>query len=947
VTGGQRGEPGMRVIASVADPLAELARLRRPPGPWLHLLDGAPSDARQLGWMLAQDGVVVRHLRGHNARTSYGLFDEVGAALQLPGDPVEDWPALVGLLTDMSWLPGSGHLLVVTRGSLLLAAEQPSNVDGFVLAVREVARGRAEEGEPVPFHVVLQDDAVGLAALRPRLEAAGARYDELTGWDAEEPFAEPAGSTRVGYARPEPGLDAADEAVVSVLSTWDGVVAVRRAWETFRGPDTARVRMYLPLLATEPPDPVLRGLAGAVSIAARNAGTVALALPTPADEAGRNPRQQEALAASVELWPSPEPVPVPVVAVAPPAVVSPAPDPAVTEPTESDVDSPGAAPVLAADSPGPDAEPAPSDVDTQAPAADETTQEEPAGEPYDDPAAEFELVAANLEWDFATGAEEPDQVDAVLVRHAEKGGRLVGLFRTWVKEPGSGWARVVMEYVGSGSIADVETERSTAVELLRRAGGKRCCVEVIGAADVSDVHEWLRERSVTLWTAHPRVPEPRPAPETEPAPAAVDVDTVAPWPTDVPAGSGPESGRAAPPGAESTEAAPVSAPDSVWPADVSGSGPAGVASVSAPESVWPADVSGAEFTEAAAVSTPESVWPADVSGPEPAGVASVSVPESVWPAAVPPGAAPGPTAVPDSPQEPGRPAGRPPGAAPAPSTSDSPLPDAATFEPGPDDTEAIARLLDWAPDQPGLIGLVSAWTDLAGARTLVIGVVMEPDADHDALHAAADAIVANTARTQRIVPAKGLPPMLLRLYRSATRLWTRKVKREAAAPRPGEYKSGEVGGVSGDIANVFSETVVREDVHLDNGFTIVAIDAETAVRTGNPEPDWTDAAVIARIQDQPNMLAAVRGSTRRDDGDMAVYGILVDEHADRDAVRTAVATVIADGGATRAAVEVFCPFERIDVLHLNIYENGLQLWRRQRQEAPPAEAGGTAADDAG
>jgi hypothetical protein len=926
VTGAQRGDPGMRVIASAADPMAELARLRRPSGPWLHLLDGAPSDARQLGWMLTQDGMVVRILRGHCVRTSYGLFDEAAAALQLPGDPVEDWPTLAGLLTDMSWLPGSGHLLVVTRASLLLAAEQPSNVDGFVLAVREVARGRAEEGDPVSFHVVLQDDTTGLAALRPRLEAAGARYDELSGWDAEEPFAESAGSARVGYTRGQPALDAADAAVVSVLSTWDGVVEVRRAWETFRGPDTARVRMYLPVLAEIPAGPVLRGIVGAVSIAARNAGAVGLAMPMPANEARREPRQQEAFAGSVPLWPTPEPVPEPVPEPEPARVAATAAargesgepiapagrgagEPAAAEIVEPDAgragpDAPGGdqapAPQLptlpgaaepAATSPADT--PRPSDVDAAiarggADSADPSTvdsgadseipvgqtdegaastpsevEAQPAAVPYDDPAAAFELVAANLEWDFAAGADEPDTVDTALIRHAGTSGRLVGLFRTWVKDPGGGWVRVVMQYVGTGSIADVETERSTAVDLLRRAGGKRCCVEVVGASDVSDVHEWLRERSVPLWTAQPKVPAPRTAPDPE---------STAPAPTD------PAPSHPAPTGPAPTDPAPAD-----------------------PEraAAWPADIP--------SVASP--TWPADI--------------PSVSPPAPPP---PPPT--------------------PASSTSDTPLPDTATFQPGPDDTDAIVRLLDWAPDQQGLIGLVSAWTDLDGARTLVIGTVMEPDADHAALHAAATALVQGTARTESIVPAKGLPPMLLRLYRSSTRLWTRKVKREAAATAPGQYKSGDVSGVSGAISNVFGDTVVREDVELPGGFTIVAIDAETKVRKGQSEPDWTDAAVVASVQGEPHLLAAVRGTAKRGDADLPVYGILVDETADRAAIRGAVAAVIAEGGSKHAAIEVFCPFERVDVLHLNIYENSLLLWKRERQEAPPAEADGAPPDDA-
>src|SRR6266545_4017144 len=90
------------------DPLAEVARLRDPAGPWLHLLWGAPSDARQFGWLLAREGLVARVLRGPCVRTTFGLYDEAAAALQFPGDLVEDWPAFRSLLGDLSWLPGPG-----------------------------------------------------------------------------------------------------------------------------------------------------------------------------------------------------------------------------------------------------------------------------------------------------------------------------------------------------------------------------------------------------------------------------------------------------------------------------------------------------------------------------------------------------------------------------------------------------------------------------------------------------------------------------------------------------------------------------------------------------------------------------------------------------------------------------------------------------------------------
>src|SRR5262249_60235311 len=123
------------------DPLAEVARLHDPAGPWLHLLWGAPADARQFGWLLAGEGLAARVLRGPCVRTAFGLFDEAAAALQFPGDLVAGWSEFRGLLGDLSWLPGpgpvagsaegpatrtaraaAGHVLVITRASLLLAA---------------------------------------------------------------------------------------------------------------------------------------------------------------------------------------------------------------------------------------------------------------------------------------------------------------------------------------------------------------------------------------------------------------------------------------------------------------------------------------------------------------------------------------------------------------------------------------------------------------------------------------------------------------------------------------------------------------------------------------------------------------------------------------------------------------------------------------------------------
>ncbi|HVE30751.1 MAG TPA: hypothetical protein VNC80_11865, partial [Mycobacteriales bacterium] len=290
----------MRVVPSPAGPEAELARLARPTGPWIHLLDAAPADARQLGWLLGQDGIVVRHLRGHCGRSTYGLLDEVGAALQLPGDPVEDWAGLAALLIDMSWLPGAGHVLVVSRSALLLAAAPPDELRGLVEVVREVARARAEEGEPVPFHLVLQDDTLGLAALRARLDAAGARYAELAGWDAEEPSAGAAVSARSALSGGP--VDEVDLAAGTAVSTVDGVRELRRAWEEFRGGAGGPVRVYVPVLGG-PVD--LVAVAGALSATVAAAGACCVVVPVPADPALADARQAAVAEVATEVWPDP------------------------------------------------------------------------------------------------------------------------------------------------------------------------------------------------------------------------------------------------------------------------------------------------------------------------------------------------------------------------------------------------------------------------------------------------------------------------------------------------------------------------------------------------------------------------------------------------------------------------------------------------------------------
>ena len=512
----------MRVVPSPAGPEAELAR---PTGPWIHLLDAAPADARQLGWLLGQDGIVVRHLRGHCGRSTYGLLDEVGAALQLPGDPVEDWAGLAALLTDLSWLPGAGHVLVVSRSALLLAAAPPDELRGLIEVVREVAGARAEEGEPVPFHLVLQDDTLGLAALRARLDAAGARYAELAGWDAEEPSAGTAVSARSALSGGP--VDEVDLAAGTAVSTVDGVRELRRAWEEFRGGAGGPVRVYVPVLGG-PVD--LVAVAEALSATVAAAGACCVVVPVPADPALADARQAAVAEVATEVWPDPavpEPEPAPAQESVPD---EPAGEPDVREPVTGGPavrESPAGESAAERVSGEPGVRTSVSGVPAarRRVARDRVAGERAAGEsagdrlageagsgepgsgtddrPGDAGGAAFELIAANLQWDFDAGSEQDDPVDTALRAHAEQSPRTAALFRAWVHDPAGGWVRVLLGYVNRGSIADVESERTALVDILQKSGAARCCVEVLAATDVTDAHRWLEARCLPLWPAAP------------------------------------------------------------------------------------------------------------------------------------------------------------------------------------------------------------------------------------------------------------------------------------------------------------------------------------------------------------------------------------------------------------------------------------------------------------
>lgn len=115
----------------------------------------------------AEEGLVVRILRGRKMRGYSELFDEFAAALQFPWYFGENGNAFNECMTDLAWLPSQrGYAFIITEPGQVL---QDTDDDGLSWLVRSLARCAAEwadpiqDGQPwdrlpVPFHVVLQVD---------------------------------------------------------------------------------------------------------------------------------------------------------------------------------------------------------------------------------------------------------------------------------------------------------------------------------------------------------------------------------------------------------------------------------------------------------------------------------------------------------------------------------------------------------------------------------------------------------------------------------------------------------------------------------------------------------------------------------------------------------------------------------------------------------------------
>jgi hypothetical protein len=147
----------------------DLKRLLSKHGPSIHVLSVAEAE-KLLQLPSEKTPIVVRRIRGHKAKSTATLFDEMAAALQFPSYFGENWNALDECLNDLEWLAGDAYLLVIERAPDLLALESPAEFQSFFHVLgRASAEWRKREKA---FHTVLECNEPEEKAFTQKLKAA-------------------------------------------------------------------------------------------------------------------------------------------------------------------------------------------------------------------------------------------------------------------------------------------------------------------------------------------------------------------------------------------------------------------------------------------------------------------------------------------------------------------------------------------------------------------------------------------------------------------------------------------------------------------------------------------------------------------------------------------------------------------------------------------------------
>lgn len=151
--------------------------------PWVHVLN-ADATAPLSDCLPPAGTCVVARLDGRRMRNEYDLLENFSSNLEFPAYFGWNWSAFSECLRDMSWMPATRYLVVVSDAANLLA-EEPAEFGTFARIMGEVGASWSHRiglpetagGKQIAFNTVLLDSADRLDAIADSLNQAGLDYD--------------------------------------------------------------------------------------------------------------------------------------------------------------------------------------------------------------------------------------------------------------------------------------------------------------------------------------------------------------------------------------------------------------------------------------------------------------------------------------------------------------------------------------------------------------------------------------------------------------------------------------------------------------------------------------------------------------------------------------------------------------------------------------------------
>jgi hypothetical protein len=131
-----------------------LAECRRPEGPAVIRAEAVSAEeASRLAAALTADKIQGRVIDGARLQDKADLLRDVAAAFAFPSYFGHNWDALIDCWSDMHWLPGRGHVLVLLHGDAFAAADAPAH-DTLLDIAQFVADRWHSQDEHFVFKVV-------------------------------------------------------------------------------------------------------------------------------------------------------------------------------------------------------------------------------------------------------------------------------------------------------------------------------------------------------------------------------------------------------------------------------------------------------------------------------------------------------------------------------------------------------------------------------------------------------------------------------------------------------------------------------------------------------------------------------------------------------------------------------------------------------------------------